>query len=177
MSGRRGAPCRDDRISDSRRPVPAPVRIWLEIAHHGAFRIGGWAFVRQRDGAVSGAAGGARRLDLEPTALRALAAALSGLAHGDPVELRTSSPQALAIPGRIAAAEAGDAPPTEDLELWVKAAAALRRPGLVVSRAISAPRTPTAFAAAWADLACDRAKTKGEFSAPIPKHNLAKAGV
>lgn len=157
--------------------MPAPVRIWLEIAHHGAFRIGGWAFVRLRDGAVSGAAGGARRLDLERTALRAIAAALSGLAPGDPVELHTSSPAALAIPGRIAGAETGEAPPTEDLELWAKAAAALRRPGLVVSPASAAPRTPTAFAAAWADLACDRAKTKGEFTAPIPKHNLAKAGV
>ncbi|HEX4740425.1 MAG TPA: ribonuclease H [Caulobacteraceae bacterium] len=157
--------------------MPAPVRIWLEIAHRGAFRIGGWAFVRLRDGAVSGAAGGARRLDLERTALRAIAAALSALAPGEPVELRTSSPAALAIPGRIADAEAGDAPPTEDLELWAMAAAALRRPGLVVSPAIAAPRTPTAFTAAWADLACDRAKSKGEFTAPIPKHNLAKAGV
>jgi hypothetical protein len=157
--------------------VPALVRIWLEIAHHGAFRIGGWAFVRVRDGAVSGAAGGARRLDLEQTALRAIAAALSGLSPGDPVQLQTSSPAALAIPGRIAEAEAGAAPPTENLELWVKAAAALRRPGLVISPAIAVPRTPTAFAAAWADLACDRAKTKGEFTAPIPKHNLAKAGV
>lgn len=157
--------------------MPAPVRIWLEIAHHRAFRIGGWAFVRLRDGAVSGAAGGARRLDLEPTALRAIAAALSGLTPGETVELRTSSPAALAIPGRIAAAEAGEAPPTEDLELWAAAIAALRRPGVVVSPASAAPHTPAAFATAWADLACDRAKTRGEFTAPIPKHNLAKAGV
>lgn len=157
--------------------MPATTRIWLEIAHHTAFRIGGWALVRLRDGAVSGAAGGARRLDLEQTALRAIAAALSGLAPGETAELHTSSPAALAIPHRISDAEAGGAPPTEDLELWAKAVAALRRPGLVVSPAVAAPRTPTAFAVAWADLARDRAKDKGEFSAPIPKHNLAKAGV
>jgi hypothetical protein len=157
--------------------VTAPVRIWLEIAHHSAFRIGGWAFVRLRDGAVSGAAGGARRIDLEQTALKAIAAALSGLTPSEPAELHTSSPAALAIPGRIAGAEGGDAPPTEDLELWAKAVAALRRPGLVMSSTIATPGTPTAFTAAWADLACERAKTKGEFTAPIPKHNLAKAGV
>jgi hypothetical protein len=157
--------------------VPAPVRIWLEIAHHGAFRIGGWAFVRLRDGAVSGTAGGARRVDLEKTALRAIAATLSGLTPGEPVELHTASPAVLAIPRRIADAATGESPPTEDLELWAKAVAALRRPGLVMNPTIAAPGTPTAFAAAWADLACERAKTKGEFTAPIPKHNLAKAGV
>jgi hypothetical protein len=44
-------------------------------------------------------------------------------------------------------------------------------------RAEPAPGTPTAFAAAWADLARDRAKDKGAFTAAIPKPNLAKAGV
>jgi hypothetical protein len=157
--------------------MPAPVRIWLEVAHHGAFRIGGWAFVRVNAGAVSGSAGGERRVDLERTALAAFVAALSGLAPGEGAELLTSAPSVLAIPRRVAAAETGESPPTEDLALWAQAAAALARPGLVISPASVAPHTPTSFAAAWADLACDRAKDKGAFTAVIPKHNLAKAGV
>jgi hypothetical protein len=43
-------------------------------------------------------------------------------------------------------------------------------------RAEPAPKTPAAFAAAWADLAQGRAKDKGSFQAAIPKPNLAKAG-
>ncbi len=26
--------------------MPSSVRIWLEVAHHASFRIGGWAFLR-----------------------------------------------------------------------------------------------------------------------------------
>jgi hypothetical protein len=37
--------------------------------------------------------------------------------------------------------------------------------------------SPAAFAAAWAELARDKVKAKGSFSAPIPRVNLAKAGV
>ncbi|MBV8682411.1 MAG: hypothetical protein JO111_06030 [Caulobacteraceae bacterium] len=154
-----------------------PVRIWLEIAHHGAFRIGGWAFVRENAGAVSGAAGGARRIDLEGAALRAMATAVASLPPAEAVQLHTSSSAVLAIPGRLSAAEAGTEPPTEHLALWAQVATALRRPGLVVIPASAAPGTPSAFATAWADLAYERAKTKGEFAAPIPKGNLAKAGV
>jgi hypothetical protein len=157
--------------------VTTPVGIWLEAAHHTAFRIGGWAFVRLDAGEVSGAAGGERRIELERTSLAALAAALGSLPQGAIVELRTSSPLLLAIPGRIAAAEAGDDLPTEDLDLWAQAATALRRLRLVSRSAEPAPGTPTAFAAAWADFARDRAKNKGAFTAPIPKQNLAKAGV
>jgi hypothetical protein len=156
--------------------MPVPVRIWLEVAHHTAFRIGGWAFVRLNAGEVSGTAGGERRIDLERTGLAAMAAALSDLAQGASVELHTASPLLLAIPRRIAAAEAGENPPTENLDLWAQASTALRRVGLVVRRAEPAPNPPTAFAAAWADLARDRAKDKGPFTAAIPKPNLAKAG-
>jgi hypothetical protein len=155
----------------------APVRIWLEVAHHKAFRIGGWAFVRLAAGEVSGTAGGERRIDLERTGLAALAAALRDLPPGASVELHTSSPQLLAIPRRVAAAEIGENPPADNLDLWAQAATALRRLDLRVSRAEPAPRSPSAFAAAWADLARDRAKDKGAFTAAIPKPNLAKAGV
>ena len=156
--------------------MTTPVRIWLEVAHHTAFRIGGWAFVRLDAGEVSGSAGGERRIDVERTSLAAIAAALAGVPQGAIVELQTSSPLLLAIPGRIAAAEAGDNPPTENLDLWAQAATALRRLQLVSRSAEPASGTPTAFAAAWADFARDRAKNKGAFTASIPKQNLAKAG-
>jgi ribonuclease HI len=157
--------------------MDTPVRIWLEVAYHTAFRIGGWAFVRLDAGKVGGAAGGERRIDPERASLAALAAALAGLPQGARVELHTSSPLVLAIPGRIAAAEAGGDPPTEHLDLWAQAATALRRVRLVTHAAELVPDTPTAFAAAWADFARDRAKDKGAFTAAIPKANLAKAGV
>jgi len=157
--------------------MPESVRIWLEVAHHAAFRIGGWAFVRANAGEVSGTAGGARAIDLERVSLAALAAALAGLPQGVSVELHTASPSVLAIAGRIAAAQAGENPPSENLDLWAQAATALRRVRLATRHAEHAPDTPSAFTAAWADLARDRAKDKGAFTAAIPKPNLAKAGV
>lgn len=157
--------------------MPAPVRIWLEVAHHASFRIGGWAFVRSSAGQVTGTAGGARRIDLEPASLAALAAALAGLAPDAEVELLTASPGVLAIPGRITAAEAGENAPTENLDLWAQATTALRRIRFVIRRAEPTPGGPTAFAAAWAEFARDRAKDKGPFTAAIPKANLAKAGM
>jgi hypothetical protein len=157
--------------------MPASIRIWVEVAHHATFRIGGWAFVRVNAGEVSGTAGGARGIDLERTSLAAIAAAMTDLPRGACVELHTSSPAALAIPGRIAAAEAGENPPPENLDLWAQAITALRRVRLVTRPAELAPSSPTAFAAAWAEFARDRAKDRGAFTAVIPKPNLAKAGV
>jgi hypothetical protein len=155
----------------------ASVRIWLEVAHHATFRIGGWAFVRLGAGAVSGTAGGSRRSDLDQTSLAAIAAALAGLAQDTDVELHTASRPVLAIPGRIIAAGAGESAPVENLELWAQAATALRRVRLVTRRAELTPGGPSAFTAAWADFARDRAKHKGAFTAPIPRSNLAQAGV
>lgn len=157
--------------------MPAPVRIWLEVAHHAAFRIGGWAFVRQLAGAVSGTAGGEPRIDPERSALAAVLAALSGLPAAAAVELHASSPAVLAIPGRIAAAGSGENPPTDNLDLWARTAAALKSVDIVFHPALPAAGGPTAFAAAWAEFALRRAKDRGAFSAPIPKVNLAKAGI
>ncbi len=56
--------------------MPASVGIWLEVAHHASFRIGGWAFLRLNAGEVRGTAGGARRVDSEQAVLMAIAAAL-----------------------------------------------------------------------------------------------------
>ena len=157
--------------------MAVPMRIWLEVAHHASFRIGGWAFVRSGAGQLTGAAGGQRRIDLEPASLAALAAALAGLPPDADVELLTASPSILTVPGRITAAKAGENAPTEHLERWAQAATALRRIRLVIRRATPTPGCPTAFTAAWADFARDRAKDRGPFAAPIPKANLAKAGV
>ena len=131
--------------------MTAPIRIWLEAAHHGAFRIGGWAFVRSNAGVVSGSAGGQPRTDAEPNALAGVAAALTGLPEGAAVELHSASPLVLA--------------------------SGVSRVGLMMRPAQPSPGSPSAFAAAWAEFALGRAKDRGAFSAPIPKSNLAKAGV
>ena len=157
--------------------MSAPVRIWVEVAHHTAFRIGGWAFVRSAAGVVSGSAGGAPQVDAERNALAAVLAALAGLPAGAAVELHTASPAVLGIPGRLAAAEAGEDPPTGNLDLWARTATALKAVTLAVRPAQPIPGGTSAFTAAWAEFAQTRAKSRGAFSAPIPKVNLAKAGV
>ncbi len=155
--------------------MPTPVRIWLEVAHHAAFRIGGWAYVRSIDGVVSGSAGGERKVEAERTALAGLAAAIAGLPAGAAVELHSSSPLVLGVPGRIAEAKAGGEAPADNLDLWAKATTGLGQVQLIMRQA--QPGGTTAFTAAWAEFAQGRAKDRGAFSAPIPKVNLAKAGV
>ena len=154
-----------------------PVRIWLEISHHAAFRVGGWAGVRADGVAVTGSAGGERRIDAERTALAGLAAALKSPAAPRPTRLFTSSDLVAAIPARIRAAQEGEGAPTENLDLWAQVMTALA-PGVIrIVQVARTPGTPSAFAAAWAELGRDRVKDKGPFTAPIPKSNLAKAGI
>jgi hypothetical protein len=149
--------------------------IWLEISHHAAFRVGGWAYVRRdSDGAILGYAGGERRIEAERTALTALIAALTDLG-GKPVRIETASALIAAIPGRIAAAQAGEDPPSENLDLWAQAATALAGGKVEIVKA-TAGKQATGFAAAWAELGRDRGKDKGAFVAAIPKPNLAKSG-
>jgi hypothetical protein len=151
------------------------VRIWLEVSHHAAFRVGGWAFVRADGAEVTGLAGGERRVDAERTALLGLLAALTGIPAGRAVRVQTTSLLVAGLPARITSAQAGEDAPTENLDLWAQAMAALKAVEIV--RVAAAPGTPVAFAAAWAELARDKAKDKGPFSSAIPKTNLAKAGV
>lgn len=149
--------------------------IWLELSHHAAFRVGGWAYVRRDpDGAVVGYAGGERRIEAERTALAALIASLKDLS-ARPVRIQTASPLIAAIPGRIAAAQAGEDPPGENLDLWAQAMTALAGERVEIVKAPAGDRT-TGFAAAWAELGRDRGKDKGAFVAAIPKPNLAKSG-
>jgi hypothetical protein len=155
----------------------APIRIWLEASHLGALRIGGWAFLRQDAQGLRGMAGGERTIDAERQGVAAFNDVLADLPDGAVVALTSASPLLLAIPGRIAKAHAGEDAPTENLDLWAKAAGHLRRLTLTVRRADPTPNSPTAFTAAWAERARDHARAKGAFKSPIPKPNLAKAGV
>jgi hypothetical protein len=148
--------------------------LWLELSHHPAFRVGGWAYVRRGpDGALLGYAGGERRVTAERTALLALISALKDLRG--PARLLTAAPLIAAVPGRIAAAQGGEDPPSDDLDLWAQAMTALSGGSLEIARAAPGDRT-SAFAAAWAELARDRAKDKGPFVSAIPKPNLMKSG-
>ena len=154
-----------------------PLHIWLETSHHLAFRVGGWAWVRADGALVTGHAGGERRIDAECAALAGLAAALREAKGYGPIRLHTASELIAAIPGRIRAAQAGEDAPAANLELWAQLSAALAATPVQMVRSELAPRTPSAFAAAWAELARDKAKDRGPFTSPIPKSNLAKAGV
>ena len=149
-------------------------RIWLETDHNLAFRTGGWAYVRAEGSALLGAAGGERTPSPERIALAGLVEALKGVPAGSGIEVHSASRPVLAISRRLVAA--AEEPPTDDLELWAQLSTALKGRSARFAPAVSAPRTPTAFAAAWAELARDKAKT-APFRSAIPKTNLAKAGV
>jgi ribonuclease HI len=149
------------------------IRIWIETTHNSAFRSGGWAYVLAEGRALAGAAGGERTPSPERVALAGLVEALKAAPAGLPVEVWSASPLVVAAPRGLTAAE----PPTEDLDLWAQLATALKGRPAAFARTANAPKTPTAFAAAWADLARDKVKNGGAFRAAIPKINLGKAGV
>lgn len=152
------------------------VTLWLEISHHAAFRVGGWAFVRREGASVTGLAAGERRVDPERCALAALAGALAAEPPGAEILIHTGSRALAGVPERLRAAESGEDPPTDNLDLWAQLMRALSGRTVVI-RAAEPGARPSSFAAAWAELARDRAKDKGNFSAAIPKPNLVKAGV
>lgn len=150
------------------------VRIWTTSAHHAAFRCGGWAYVRDVGGTVGGVAGGERYVTAERMALAGLAAALADLPKGAPVVVHTPSAWLMAKGALIAGTASGEDTPTEDLDLWARVIAAAQGRRVRLVRTPVEPRSPLAFAAAWADLARDKAKATGPFTNPIPKPNLAK---
>jgi ribonuclease HI len=153
---------------------PAPqVRIWIAASHHPSFLCGGWAYVRQAGGAPSGWAGGERQTTAERTELAGLAAALAELPAGAAVEVATPSAR-LAGAARWLAGAAGADAPQADLDLWARIVAAAKGRSVRIVRAQAAAKTPGAFCAAWAELARDKAKMTGAFSAAIPRPNLAK---
>ncbi len=150
----------------------SPIRLWTMSSHHAAFRVGGWAHLRQTAEGLAGSAGGARQITPERTALAGLAATLKDLAPGD-LAIHSDNPIVLGSVRAVILGEAAD-PPEADLDLWAQVQAALSGRAATFVRAPVAPNTPQAFAAAWAELARDKAKTHGPFTHPIPKPNLAK---
>jgi len=153
--------------------VTDPIQIWTCAAHHAAFRCGGWAHVRLAQGQVSGEAGGARNTTAPRMGLAGLVSALRGLPAAGSIRIHTTSPDLLALAGILTGQPPQDAP-SEDLDLWAQILVASKGRSLSVVRAPLQPDTPIAFAAAWADLAMDKAKSTGPFTAAIPKPNLTK---
>lgn len=150
-------------------------RIWIQTSHHAAFKCGGWAYVRADAGVATGQAGGARYVTPDRIALSALIAALKGAPAGE-ISIQMDNRSVAIVAARIAAGRPpeGDEAPVEDLDLWAALTAALA--GRKASFALAAPSkaTPTGFAAAWAELARDKANAQGAFVSAIPKTNLAK---
>jgi len=150
------------------------IRLWVEISHNAALRCGGWAFVLAEGSARSGAAGGERTGSAERLALAGLAEALKEAPPNAPVEIHSAQALVLNVPRRLAQFAAGDDSPAENEELWAQLSQALKDRPATFRRAVNEPRTPTAFAAAWTELARDKAKAAGAFRAAIPRSNLAK---
>ena len=150
-------------------------RIWIQTSHHTAFRCGGWAYVRQAGTDVSGQAGGARYTTPARMALGGLLAALKDLPKGE-VAIQIDHPDVARTAALIAAGRPpqGDDAPVEDLDLWAALTGALA--GRAARFAVAPPSkaSPTGFAAAWAELARDKANAQGPFVSAIPKPNLAK---
>ena len=147
------------------------MRIWIAASHDAVHRNGGWAFVRTGIEVV-GMAGGERRTTRARTALTGFAAALKGAAAGEALAVVASRADALVLHTLL---KAPKEPPAADLDLRASLAKALE--GRTWTLAIGDPDAPTPFnfAVAWADMASEKAKMSGTFSAAIPKSNLAKA--
>lgn len=151
------------------------MRLWLAASHDPAHRNGGWAFVRADGpgrGEVTGWAGGDRRTTRARMALAALAAACKDLPPGVAPAVVAPRPDALVLHTLV---KPPADPPTEDLDLRAALAKVLAgRPWTLAIADPKAATTPLAFAAAWADLAAEKAKMGGAFVNAIPKPNLAK---
>jgi len=152
------------------------IRIWVEISHSAAYRSGGWAFVKAEGRALTGAAGGDRTASPDAVALAGLLEAFKDLPPNAAVEVLSAAPAVSGAQRRLAELDAGAEAPADDLPLWAQLSAVLKARPVRFAATSSQPRSPSAFAAAWAELARDKAKTR-PFRAAIPKPNLAKAGV
>lgn len=151
--------------------MAAPVRIWIAASHDAAHRNGGWAFVRAGDEAA-GRAGGDRRTTRARMALTGFLSALKDLPAGAPLAVVAVRPDALVLHTLL---KPPPEPITDDVDLRATLAKALD--GRAWTLAVGDPKgaTPASFAAAWADMASEKAKASGAFENAIPKTNLAKA--
>ena len=156
--------------------MTSPILIWTCAAYHPVYRCGGWASVRVGQGPVFGVAGGERNTTASRAALAGLAAGLRDLPLAGAISILTTSPELAGFADFIASLGAPTqvAAPEEDLDLWAQVATGARGRRLSLVRTPLDPGAPIAFTAAWADLARDKAKASGAFTAAIPKPNLAK---
>ena len=88
--------------------------------------------------------------------------------------IHTADPSLLAAALVLGGQAKPDEPPTEDLDVWAPILTAAKGRRLTFARTTAAANPPAVFAAAWAELARDKAKAGGTFAAAIPKPNLAK---
>ncbi|WP_337188253.1 ribonuclease H [Phenylobacterium sp.] len=155
----------------------AATRLWIAAAHDPAHRNGGWAFVRAGAGGETlGRAGGDRRTTRARMALAGLLAALEDLPPGEALAVVAPRPDALVLHTLL---KPPAEPPAADADLraaLAKALGATTPATRTWTLAVGDPAgpTPAAFAAAWADLASDKAKAGGAFVHSIPRPNLAK---
>jgi hypothetical protein len=147
-------------------PNAAVIDIWVH-ATTAPVGYGGWCFVVRDGDRWTGAAGGATRTDAEAMVLSGLAAALehaAGAPAGD-LLIHLVDPRVL---------EAGETHPAlrgaiaQALARWPGA------PKAIGLRTHNKADALIKFLAAWADFARDKAKTRGAFSSPIPRLNIAK---
>lgn len=122
-------------------------------------------------GEVAAWAGGDRRTTRARMILSGFLAALKDAPAGAQLSVVAPRPDALALHTLLK-------PPPEpletDLDLRAALGAALAGQDWKLAVGDPAAATPLQFAAAWADLASDKAKMGGAFSSAIPKTNLAK---
>ncbi|MCG9917613.1 MAG: ribonuclease H [Phenylobacterium sp.] len=156
------------------------LRLWIEINHQAPYRTGGWSWLCEHGEGLTGAAGGAREIEAEAFGVAALQAALADLPEGAAVALHLSDARLIeGVRTMSARRTAGWVNASGDLDpeakSWEVIAKALTGRALSLVRTQPADsRTPAGFAAAWAELARDKAKTKGTFKSAIPRPNLAK---
>lgn len=146
-------------------------RLWIAAAHDAAHRNGGWAFVR-KDGEAMGRAGGDRRTTRARMALAGFLSALKDLPAGAALVVVAPRPDALVLHTLL---KPPAEPPADDLDLRALLAKALEGRAWTLAVGDPAGPTPISFAAAWADLAGEKAKAGGAFENAIPRTNLAKA--
>jgi len=104
-------------------------------------------------------------------ALAAFVAALKDVASGEALSVVAPEADARVLHALL---KPPATPPLDDLDLRALLAKALAGRTWKLAVGDPAGATPVAFAAAWADLARDKARSGGAFAATIPKANLAK---
>lgn len=140
-------------------------KLWFQAAHASAYQCGGFAWVRDIGGELSGGAGGEKGVSFERLELLGLLSVFPGLPAG-PLLIHTAN-------ARLAVLN-GQPEPEADIDLWARLQTAIAGRPVRVAVGQGGPGTAQGFVAAWADLGRDKAKA-GPFRAPIPKSNLLRA--